>query len=404
LLDFVNYLLLLNKKIKMLQGVRVVDQVLSLTSGRALQDEETFHDLLLANPSLETDGLKLEVIENPQFKRKCSPPRKSVVIPNTEEAKIPETKSQPQPELLYRESPSTVIVKLSFREHHRRIPFNSETVTYARLTELCTQFFGVKNVHRMQFSYVDDEGDKTQLSTDAELKYALEHFAKRSPKTDDAPVLKLVFTVKPVAAKPEEKSIGVNPPDATPCEEPKAELSAPVLLLQGREVKDGDIVMLQAERDGQLLNLAYSMKENKVVAARQPPTLPPGVVRKNTQWIVEKVPSKQEKEATDSDAGKEVFFLSCRCLSNKGQEPKEKKNLRVLPNGQVNHKGGRGLWARFEILTSPEGKVSLRSVGRSVRHFENNFLGIVKNNNKEFLVSANLDENSDDAKFTLQFV
>jgi len=225
--------------------------------------------------------------------------------------------------------------------------------------------------------------------------------------------------VKPVAAKPEEKQativdtvVASSAEPTSPCceeeEEPKKNRDLPSVTSSDdiiisssspRKVKDGDVIVLKTERNGALFNLALNMKEGKVVVAREVPD----VVRKNVQWIVEKVPSGK-KNKNNTDDGQEIFFLTCKALANNKAELQGKKNLRVLPDGQVNHQGGRGKWARFEISNSPvDGRVTLRSIGRSIGHSENNFLGIAKNN-KQFLVTGDHGANSDNAKFTLKFV
>jgi len=137
------------------------------------------------------------------------------------------------------------------------------------------------------------------------------------------------------------------------------------------------------------VNLAFCCKEQKVFAARP---FPNGEPRKNSLWVVEKAEPKKKKNGKCESSSLETvddgeeFFLSSKVQDHQKEKDmkKSKKNhLRVLPSGRVDHEGGRGAWARFSINAQPDGRVTLRSVGRSLRRQENNYLGIINNNQKK---------------------
>jgi len=309
---------------------------------------------------------------------------------------------------------NVVIIKLSFEEHHRRLPFEHETgahdVSFQRLADACTQFFGIKNIYRMVVSYQDEDGDRVQLSTDAELAYALDHYTEKSSSSAGGPpVLKLRFSVKPTKKQEEDASSVATPPASVPSDKESIGIQ--------RKLKDGDVIVLQAQREGATYNVAFCKKEQKIVAARQEEKKRP--LRKNVQWAVSKFIDESGQD------NEELFFLSCKAVEGSSdsdsnseevdaKKKPNKKNLRVLSNAIVTHKGGRGVWARFAVAqtSSPDGQqvVTLRSVGRSKAHPGNNFLGITKNNEKAsasqrpFIVAGNLNQTSDDSKFILHFV
>jgi len=449
----------IQRKIKNQQGIRMVDQtLLLLPSRRELQSDEGLH-LLLPMDQFELNlflGVAPPTSNEGVVRKKCAQKKKfhgkafssssfaeesegsNSVVPlqNLVDATttIPSLSSKDDDDDDNNNNnvavTKTSIIKLSFQEHHRRIPFEHQVgaqASFARLAEACTQFFGVKNIHRMILSYQDEDGDRIQLSTDAELSYALDHYAEKKKKNGSLPVLRLCFSVKPVK-KQDDDITSVLPSSSfsavVPDEESTKKKSCQ------RKLQDGDVIVLQAQREGGAYNLAFCKKDQTVIAARQPPPSTDEeeeekkkkkkcLFRKNVQWVV----SKCDKE-TDGD--EEAFFLSCKAygsaattndsdssddLGNKKKkqqqrQPNLKKNLRVLSNANVNHGGGRGVWARFVIAQSIDGQVvTLRSVGRSKLHPENNFLGIVKNNNdNKTVVAGDLNKNSDNTKFTLHFV
>jgi len=364
-----------------------------LPSRRELQPEEFLHALL----SSDQFELKVSLIVTTND---LSGPRKkqSQKFEASSVAMVPSACLESHPNPIAPTSANMVtIIKLSFQDHHRRLPFEHQAgnASYACLTDSCTQFFGVKNIHRMVLSYQDEDGDRVQLSTNAELAYALDHYAEKSAANGNIPVLRLRFSVKSPPVLQIPSAIAVPPVVS------EDESKSNPLPIQ-RRIQDGDVIVLQAQREGVLLNLAYCKKDQKVIAARQPQAANSAekmFFRKNAQWVVEKCDNALADPLETANEDK-IFFLSCQML----RQEKAHSHLRVYPNGSANHEGGRGLWARFVITSHNDGQVTLRSVGRSKNHPENNFLGIAKNNAQQFVVAGDLNENSDNAKFTLHFV
>jgi len=145
--------------------------------GKQLQDTDILNSLL---PPNQTELNLLLLVNNEQQNKN-----------NNTNEEISSFGFVPLP-LEFVESSQAPIIKISFEDQHRRVQFDG--ASYSKLVELCTYFFGVKNPHRMVICYQDEDSDMIQISSDAELLYALTYHTKPTP--NDLKILKLFFSLK----------------------------------------------------------------------------------------------------------------------------------------------------------------------------------------------------------------
>jgi len=271
------------------------------------------------------------------------------------------------------ESSQAPIIKISFEDQHRRVQFDG--AAYSKLVELCTYFFGVRNPHRMVICYQDEDSDMIQISSDAELLYALTYHTKPTPNRLN--ILKLFFSVK------KKKNEG-----ASPIEEKALELRQQIIQQQQqpmenetqRKLKSGSLVVLKTNNFG---GLFLSLSGNRAVGCAEQSL--------NAQWLVKTVPKEKETES-------QVILLSNPVFTTNNKP----SHLKVS-SGRVEHTGAVGHWARFCVKYLPNGQIQLRSVGRCHQHPDHSFLGIVKKQN-EFVVVGDLPEGAPESLFNVHFV
>jgi len=340
---------------------------------------------------------------------------------------VPEVENTPDEILIAgRDSP---VLKLSYEDQHRRIPFEGHS--FQRLTSVCTLFFGVKNTRRMLFQYKDEDGDLVQISTDAELAYALQYCATNT----NPRVLRLQFSLKQWKNKkgsPEDNQSSrdlCTPNNADSNHEKVSTTRA----LPMKKLQEGDVIQLSNSGGLHLvLSSNHSQEEEeefddddqeeKRFKRKFKKMKPQFIVSAGSddseasQWIVEKALPKKKKKNDSKNEGvnidskkddQEIFFLK-----NKKKSTVDNSYLRVNQTGEkVVHKSGTGIWARFCVeYVGSSGCIRLRSVGRS--HLKNAdaaanaFLGIVQEASKSDasqVVRANLNKNDKRALFFVRF-
>jgi len=422
----------IKKKIKKQTGIPIMHQVLILTGRKVDNNERVSH--LLSNIK-EKNELTMFLVVN---KGGSNSPLPSESI----DTGAPEDLSQHQPEedvlrstngthstsslddknnnmdnLPITASRGAPVLKLSFEDHHRRIPFEGD---FQQLTSLCTLFFGVKNTRRMLLQYKDEDGDLVQISTDAEFAYALEFYATNTKPR----VLKLKFSLKQCKNKrysPEDNESSLDL--STPARDRSNQTRA---LPIGRKLQEGNVIQLSSgrfhlalsennssqEKDEDEEEEAQEEKGSKKFKKMQPQFIVSASSDDSeaSQWIVEKpLPKKMKKndkkdEHANVDSQKEepeIIFLKNKSLSAIGNS-----HLSVNPTGEkVFHNGANGPWARLcvEYVGSSDGCIRLRSVGRSklkkADAAANAFLGIVQSK-----VRADLNKDDNRAIFNVRFI
>jgi len=343
---------------------------------------------------------------------------------------IPEIEITPEVLVANRDAP---VLKISYEDQHRRIPFEGHS--FQRLTSLCTLFFGVKNTRRMLFQYKDEDGDLVQISTDAELAYALQFYATNtSPR-----VLRLQFSLRQCKYKRGSPEDNQSSPDlSTPNNvDINHERVLTTRALPMKKLQEGDVIQLsnrglhlvlssnnsQEEREeDEVVADAEEEKQSKRKFKKMKPQFEVSASSDDSEashWIVEKALPKKKKKNDNKDEGvnigsqkddEEIIFLK-----NKKKSAIDDSHLRVNPTGErVVHKsiGGTGLWARFCVeYVASSGCIRLRSVGRS--HLKNAdaatnaFLGIVQEASKSdasHVVRANLNKDDKRALFNVRFI
>jgi hypothetical protein len=351
----------LKQKVKKLRGFPINSQMF-VCDGRQLQNTDSLSSLSNTNNLNELTLLLL--INDEQNK-----PKKDIPIPE-KEVQTPFT-LQPLP-LDFDASSQAPILKISFEDQHRRVQF--EDASYSKLIELCTHFFGVKNPHRMVICYQDEDSDMIQLSSDAELSYALTYHT--APTPNGLKLLKLFFSVKQ-KKKADSTSDQFSHLDALP-EETVAE----------RSLRNGSIVILTSHQHQ--LYLSLSEDSDRVVGSAE--------LSPKAHWLVEFVQSNKDQEDPT-----QIVLISNPAFTAHNSK---KSHLRVAASGKVDHKGANGNWARFALQQVGNGQIKLRSVGRSIQHADRCLLGITKHQSQNGCHEAvgDLTEDAPEALFNVQFV
>jgi hypothetical protein len=353
----------LKQKVKKIRGLPVNSQII-IFEGRHLENTDLLNSLLPATQS----ELNLLLLVNTQIPKKN---KQKDEEPQINEKAPPQTFTfQPLPVEFY-ESSQAPILKISYEDQHRRVQFAD--ASYLKLIELCTYFFGVKNPHRMVICYKDEDSDMIQISSDAELQYALTYHT--NPTQNGLKILKLFFSVK---------------------QKKKTELSVESVQEQqshdsnsSKTLQEGAVVLLTTQQEGNKLYL--SLLGNKVVGSIEE--------SQNAHWIVENAPQPNNNEQSSS----QVILLSNPLFTSS----KKKSHLRVAASGRVDHNGANGNYARFQVEYLPNGQIKLRSVGRSTEYPNHCSLGLVKKqatNTTEFVGVGDLPEDAPEAHLNVQFV
>jgi hypothetical protein len=353
----------LKQKVKKLRGLPINCQMF-VCDGRQLQNTDSLSSLSNTN---NLNELTLLLLINEEQKNK---PNKEIPIPE-KEALAQTFTLQPLP-LDFDASSQAPILKISFEDQHRRVQF--EDASYSKLIELCTHFFGVKNPHRMVICYQDEDSDMIQLSSDAELSYALTYHT--APTPNGLKLLKLFFSVKQ-KKKADSASVQFSHLDAL-TEETSLE----------RSLRNGSIVILTSLQDQ--LHLSLSEDSDRVVGNAE--------LSPNAHWLVEFVQTNKDQEDPN-----QLVLISNPAFTARNSK---KSHLRVAASGKVDHKGANGNWARFALQHVGNGQIKLRSVGRSIQHADRCLLGITKQPSPNGCREAvgDLTEDAPEALFHVQFV
>jgi hypothetical protein len=360
----------LKQKVKKLRGLPAKCQMF-IFEGKQLQNTDVLNYFL---PFNQTE-LPLLLVVSEEETNKAIKQNKEIMENKVfieKESSLPPFAVQCLP-LEFDEVSHSPILKISFEDQHRRVQFSN--ASYSKLTELCTYFFGVRNPHRMVLCYQDEDSDMIQISSDAELQYALAYHTTTTP--NGLKLLKLFFSVRqkkkvdPAVATSAEKELSLEPQPS-------------------HKLKDGESLFVTALKDGKLLHLA--MSGDQVLCSADP--------SQHALWAVEIAP--KGKEDSEEGASVEVILLSNPQFTTTNNN---KSHLRITASGKVDHKGMKGPWARFAVQHLANGQVKLRSVGRSLEHPERAFLGIVKKlDTNEYIAVGDLPEDAPEALLNIQAV
>jgi len=103
---------------------------------------------------------------------------------------------------------ANLIVKVTNGAEIRRFTATSDTLTWPHLSKRCAEMFDIPKTFKL--TYVDDEGDRITLSTDAELDEAKAMAFLAAP-----PVLRLSVVMTPVVSESKGSSCDVSMSDAS---------------------------------------------------------------------------------------------------------------------------------------------------------------------------------------------
>jgi hypothetical protein len=356
----------LKQKIKKLRGLPVKCQMF-ISDGKQLQDTDILASILPINQT----ELKLLLVINEEQKKnkenKENKERKEFIEKETSQSLA----IQPIP-LEFDELSPAPSLKISFEDQHRCVQFSG--TSYLKLTELCTYFFGVKNPHRMVICYQDEDSDMIQITSDAELSYALAYHTTKTQR--GLKILKLHFSIKQKKNFDLPVIDDIVVQDQTEQQQKESE----------RKLKPGAIVFLSIEKEGNRQYLSLSGDQVLFSADHSP----------NSHWEVESASNGKENEGSCSQ-----FIL----LSNPFfASSHNKSHLRVAASGRIDHKGAKGNWARFSVQYLPNGQVKLRSVGRSLHHPERCFFGLVSQKTNRYVAVGNLPEDAPEALFNVHVI
>jgi len=330
-----------------------------ISEGKQLQDTEPLNSLLPLN---QTELNLLLLINNDQTKTKDE--MKNII---KEKEILHSFSFQPLP-IEFDESSQAPILKISYEDQHRRVQFDG--ASYAKLIELCTYFFGIRNPHRMVICYQDEDSDMIQISSDAELLYALTYHT--TPYSNGLKILKLFFSLK-------KKKLDAPLQADSVFEQSEQQQESQ------KKLKAGAVVLLTTKNFGEKVFL--TLQGNQIVGRPSQDDSP------NAQWLVEPVP-----KGKDTDESSQVIFLSNPLFTTHNK----KTHLRVNC-GRIDHTGGNGNWVRFHVEYLPNSQIKLRSVGRFAQHPDRCFLGIVKKQN-EYVAVGDLPEDAPEAFFNFQVI
>jgi hypothetical protein len=352
----------LKQKVKNLRGLPIKSQII-IFEGRHLENTDLLNSLLPATQS----ELNLLLLVNSQIpKKNKQKDDESQII----EKAPPQTFAfQPLP-LEFSESSQAPILKITYEDQHRRVQFAD--ASFLKLIELCTYFFGVKNPHRMVICYKDEDSDMIQISSDAELHYALTYHTTSTQ--NGLKILKLFFSVK------QKKKIDLV---VDSVQEQQSHDS------HSKEIPHGAVVLLTTQHEGN--KLYFSLLGNKLVGSSEE--------SQNAHWVVENAPQPNNNEQSTH----QVILLSNSLFTSS----KKNSHLRVAASGRVDHNGANANWARFQIEYLPNGQIKLRSVGRSTEFPHNCLLGLAKKqttNSTEFVGVGDLPEDAPEALLNVEFV